>query len=115
MIGYVPTDSFGGVPRSVAVPFPLSVKVTPVGSAPTSASDAAGKPVVVTLKLPGLFAVNTVLSADVMTGAISIGRSRQHLIGTFLCTRALAGWLANTMTPTSTPIDAASAPRTLVI
>ena len=45
----------------VAVPFPLSVKVTPDGSFPLSVSAGTGNPVVVTVKLP---LVPTVKVAD---------------------------------------------------
>jgi len=47
---YVPPDA--GVPPSVAVPFPLSTKVTPLGNAPVSVNDGVGDPVVVTVKKP---------------------------------------------------------------
>jgi hypothetical protein len=50
---YVPAVPGGGVPESVAVPFPLSVNVTPVGSvADPSLRDGAGEPVVVTVNVP---------------------------------------------------------------
>ena len=50
-----------GVPARVAVPLPLSVKVTPDGSAPDSAeSVAAGEPVVVTVNVPAVPAANVV-------------------------------------------------------
>jgi hypothetical protein len=39
------------VPAKVAVPLPLSVKVTPAGSAPDSDSAGVGTPVAVTVKL----------------------------------------------------------------
>src|SRR5687768_13533425 len=59
-----------GVPASVPVPLPLSVNVTPVGgAAPVWASAGAGKPVVVTVKLPGEPAANVVLFALVIAGA----------------------------------------------
>ena len=60
----------------VAVPLPLSVKVTPLGSAdleqvPKLALERAGVgvPVVVTLKLPAVPAVNEAALALVMVGA----------------------------------------------
>ncbi len=40
-----------GVPAMVAVPLPLSTKVTPVGRVPVHPSAGAGYPVVVTAKL----------------------------------------------------------------
>ena len=58
-----------GVPASVAVPSPLSTKVTPVGSAPVSLSAAVGNPVVVTVNVPSVPVVNVVLSALVIAGA----------------------------------------------
>jgi len=62
----VPT---AGVPESVPVPFPLSLKVTPLGSAPVSVSDGVGVPVVVTENVPAVPTVNVVLLALVITGA----------------------------------------------
>ena len=59
-----------GVPPSVAVPFPLSLNVTPLGNAPDSVSDGAGAPVVVTVKFAGLPTVNVVLLALVMAGEL---------------------------------------------
>ena len=47
-----------GVPARVAVPSPLSTKVTPVGSAPVSLSAAVGVPVVVTVNVPALPVAN---------------------------------------------------------
>ena len=41
-----------GVPASVAVPLPLLVNVTPVGSVPVRVNVAAGKPVVVMVNVP---------------------------------------------------------------
>ena len=43
-----------GVPASVAVPSPLSTKVTPVGRAPVSLSAGVGNPVVVTVNVPSV-------------------------------------------------------------
>ncbi len=59
-----------GVPARVAVPSPLSVKVTPLGSAPVSVIAGVGLPLVVTVKLPALPAVKVVPSAEVMVGAV---------------------------------------------
>ena len=42
----------GGVPARVAVPLPLSTKVTPRAVRPVSVRAAVGKPVVVTVKVP---------------------------------------------------------------
>src|ERR1700683_4934346 len=59
-----------GVPASVAVPLPLSVKVTPLGRvAPVSDRVGSGKPVVVTVREPAVPALNVVLLALVMAGA----------------------------------------------
>src|SRR5271169_3935767 len=58
VIGYVPPVPAAGVPAREAVPFPLSLKLTPEGSVPLSASPGAGLPVVVTWKLPPLPVVN---------------------------------------------------------
>jgi len=58
-----------GVPLSVPVPFPLSVKVTPFGSAPVSIKDGFGKPVVITVNDAETPSVNMVLLGLVMAGA----------------------------------------------
>jgi len=42
VMGYVPAVPAAGVPLSVPAPFPLLVKVTPLGSAPVSVKDAVG-------------------------------------------------------------------------
>ena len=65
---YVPALPDAGVPLSVAVPFPLFVKVTPLGSAPDSVRDGVGDPVVVTVKLPAVPTVNVVLFVLVIAG-----------------------------------------------
>jgi hypothetical protein len=56
------------VPVMVAVPLPLSVKVTPEGRAPDSLSAGVGEPVVVTVKAPGVPLVKLVELALVMAG-----------------------------------------------
>jgi len=66
---YVPRVPDAGVPASVAVPFPLSVKVTPVGNAPVSVKAGTGKPVVVTVKDPAAPSAKEVLVALVKAGA----------------------------------------------
>jgi hypothetical protein len=66
---YVPLVPAAGVPLSFPVPLPLSVKVTPFGSAPDSVRAGAGKPVVVTVKLPNPPKANDALLALVMAGA----------------------------------------------
>jgi hypothetical protein len=60
---YVPLLPEAGVPLSVAVPFPLSRKVTPLGRAPLSVKAGVGVPVVVTMKDPADPTVNDVLLA----------------------------------------------------
>ncbi len=57
-----------GVLFSVPVPFPLSVRVTPLGSVPVLLRLGAGKPVVVTVNVPAAPTVNAVLLALVMAG-----------------------------------------------
>lgn len=69
VIEYVPLPD-DGVPLSVAFPFPLSVNITPAGRAPDSVRDGVGVPVVVTVKLPAAPAVNVVLAALVIAGAV---------------------------------------------
>ena len=56
------------MPASVAVPSPLSVKVTPDGSAPVSASFAVGLPVLVTENDPAVPTVNVAEVPLVMAG-----------------------------------------------
>ena len=60
-----------GVPARVAVPSPLPVKVTPAGNAPCTDSAAAGKPLLVTVKLPAWPVANVVFAALVIAGACS--------------------------------------------
>src|SRR5262245_34939936 len=48
--GKTPPALPSGVPARVAVPLPLSVKLTPAGSAPPRAMDGLGNPVVATVK-----------------------------------------------------------------
>ena len=56
------------MPPNVAVPFPLSVKVTPVGKVPVSVKVDAGTPVVITVNEPAVSTLNVVLLALVITG-----------------------------------------------
>ena len=58
-----------GVPASVAVPSPLSVNVTPGGSAPVSDNVELGTPLVVTVKVPAWPAVKVVPAGLVIPGA----------------------------------------------
>jgi len=69
VMGYVPTVPAAGVPLSVPVPFPLSLKVTPLGSVPVSVREGVGAPVVVTENVPAVPTVNVVLLTLVITGA----------------------------------------------
>lgn len=57
------------VPLRVAVPSPLSTKVTPDGRLPDSVRAALGLPVVVTLKVPSELTVKVALAELVMAGA----------------------------------------------
>src|ERR1039458_1187559 len=58
-----------GVPVSVAVPLPLSVKATPDGRAPDSVNLGVGNPAVVTVKDAGCPTVKVVDAALVMVAA----------------------------------------------
>ena len=83
-----------GVPESVAVPSPLSTKVTPAGNDPVSLSGVGiGKPVVVTVNVPNVPVVNVVLSALVIAGAWS--------------TVSVKLWLASGTTPLAAVIVSA--------
>jgi hypothetical protein len=63
------TDAPAGIPLIVAVPFPLSTKVTGLGSVPlVTLRLGIGLPVVVTVKLPFTPTVKDALLALVMTG-----------------------------------------------
>jgi hypothetical protein len=68
--GYVPPAPDAVVPLRVPVPFPLSLNVTPLGSAPVSLSEGVGLPVAVTVKLPAVPTVNVVLLALVIAGDV---------------------------------------------
>jgi hypothetical protein len=70
VIGYEPPVPADGVPLSVPVPLPLSVKFTPLGSEPVYVRVGVGDPVVVTVNDPAVPAVNVVLVALVKTGAV---------------------------------------------
>src|SRR5437870_5080448 len=68
--GYDPPVAAAGVPLSVAVPLPLSVKVTPVGSVPVLVTVATvGNPLVVTVNVPALPTVKVATFALVIRGA----------------------------------------------
>jgi len=70
-MGEEPAVAAPGVPLSVPVPLPLSVKVTPLGSVPVSVRDGVGVPVVVTWNDPAEPTLKVVLVLLVMAGAWS--------------------------------------------
>lgn len=65
---YSPAVPAAGVPPRVAVPFPLSVNATPLGSAPVSVRADVGLPIEVTVNEPGTCSVKFVLFDDVIAG-----------------------------------------------
>ena len=69
VMAYVPALPDAGVPLRVAVPFPLSLNVTPPGSVPVSVKDGVGKPVVSTVNDADAPTLNVVLLGLVMAGA----------------------------------------------
>ena len=66
---YMPAVPAAGVPEIVAVPSPLSVNVTPDGSAPFSDNWQGGHPVDVTVKVPAWPTVKVAWSAPVILHA----------------------------------------------
>src|SRR5712691_1061531 len=62
-----------GVPASVAVPLPLSVKVTPPGKVPVLLRLGVGVPVANTVKEPGAPTLNVAVLALVIAGAVPAG------------------------------------------
>ena len=70
--GYGPLEPAAGVPARVAVPSPLSVNVTPVGSAPFSDNRQRGYPVVVTVYVPAWPAVKVVPAGLVIRHAAAL-------------------------------------------
>jgi hypothetical protein len=83
---YLPVVPVAGVPLRVAVPFPLSLNVTPLGSVPVSVNDGVGVPVVVTVNVPVTPAANVVLFALVMTGDAFL------FAGGACCTNVITGF-----------------------
>jgi len=74
---YEPLEPTAGVPASVAVPSPLSVKVTPPGRGELPIdSDGVGTPVVVTVKVPGAPSVNVVVVAEETVAGVSTVREK---------------------------------------
>ncbi len=69
VIGKLPWLDVEGEPANVAVPFPLSARVTPEGSVPLAVKDETGNPWLVTVKEPGLPAMKVVLALEVTAGA----------------------------------------------
>ena len=67
--GYAPPEPGAGAPDSVAVPSPLSLNLTPRGSAPVSDKPGVGTPVDLTVKAQALRTVHVVWSALVIPGA----------------------------------------------
>ena len=65
----------------MAVPLPLSVKVTPPGSEPPSATAGTGNPVEATVKLPAVPTVRVVVLALVMAGAWSTFKVKLWVAG----------------------------------
>ena len=61
-----------GVPLRVAVPSPLSLKLTPLGRGPDSETAAVGSPVVVTVKEPADPSWKVVLATEVIDGANAV-------------------------------------------
>ena len=77
----MPAVPAAGVPLNVPVPLPLSTNVTPAGRlAPPRASDGGGKPVVVTVKLPGVPTRKVVVLALVIDRRLLHGQ-RERLRG----------------------------------
>ena len=70
VIGYEPAVPVAGVPAIVAVPLPLSLKVTGLGNEPDSLRAGVGEPVVVTVKLPAAPTEKVVLLALVILEAV---------------------------------------------
>ena len=75
--GYGPPEPAAGVPASVAVPFLLSVNVTPDGSAPVSDNVELGTPVVVTVKVPVWPVVKMVPAGLVIWGTEAVDPGRR--------------------------------------
>ena len=65
---YVPAVPVAGVPLITPV---AVLNVTPLGSVPLSPSVGVGKPVAVTVNVPGVPSPNVALLALVMTGTVS--------------------------------------------
>src|SRR6266446_4742930 len=91
VVAYVPPVPAAGVPLSVPVPLPLSVKLTPDGSAaPPRVIDGVGKPVVVTVNEPAWPTVNVVALALVMAGACWVKKLSRPTVLPFCTSMFLA-------------------------
>jgi hypothetical protein len=107
VIGKVPPAV--GSPDKVAVPSPLSTKLTPFGNVPVSDNAAVGKAEVVTVKLFDEPSANEAELAEVMDGAWSIVRVKD--------------WVALGLTPLEAmmvigyapPVDAAGVPDKVAV
>ena len=66
----MPAVPVAGVPAIVAVPLPLSLKVTGLGNDPDSVRAGVGEPVVVTVNVPAEPTENVALLALVIVGAV---------------------------------------------
>ena len=60
------------VPASVAVPFPLSMNMIPLGRLPVSLKAGVGVPVDITVNMPAMPAVNVVLAPLVICGGVPV-------------------------------------------
>jgi len=80
-----------GVPLSVAVPLPLSWKLTPLGNVPDWLMLGVGDPVVVTVNVPNAPTVNVVLLALVIAG------------GSPITMVTLTSWLSTVAVPLPSP------------
>ena len=67
------------MPEILAVPLPLSTKVTPFGKEPVSESAGFGTPLVVTVNVPADPTVKVAPLADVMAGAAFTVRMKDWL------------------------------------
>ena len=65
----MPPEPAAGMPASVALPLPLSIKVTPLGSVLAVLSAGVGLPIVVIMNAPGVPTTKVVPAALVIAGA----------------------------------------------
>lgn len=100
-----------GVPEIVAVPLPLSLKVTPLGRVPVSVRLGVGEPVVVTVKLPALPVVKVVLAALVMAGAVPV----EATVSVKLCVTVPAELVAVMVMEYNPAVPEAGVPETVAV